>query len=129
MTINGQTTINRARILLQTRAYYFAGSNPILLHSNQTIITLFIRRARRGRPNFPFIFVHLDASPTGQMHPPCLPALDRLPLFQPKWKCHIAGLVELADTQDLGSCAARRGGSTPPVRTKQHILPYERTLS
>ena len=28
-------------------------------------------------------------------------------------------MVELADTQDLGSCAERCGGSSPPSRTKQ----------
>ena len=27
-----------------------------------------------------------------------------------------AGMVKLADTQDLGSCAVRRGGSTPLTR-------------
>ena len=27
-------------------------------------------------------------------------------------------MVELADTQDLGSCAAMRAGSTPVIRTK-----------
>ena len=34
---------------------------------------------------------------------------------------HRAGVVELADTLDLGSSAARRGGSTPFTRT-QNIL-------
>ena len=29
-----------------------------------------------------------------------------------------AGMVELVDTLDLGSSAARRGGSTPFTRTK-----------
>ena len=29
-----------------------------------------------------------------------------------------AGMAELADVQDLGSCAARRVGSTPTTRTK-----------
>lgn len=29
----------------------------------------------------------------------------------------LAGVVELADTQDLGSCAFERGGSNPPFRT------------
>ena len=28
-------------------------------------------------------------------------------------RCPVAGVVELADTQDLGSCAARREGSSP----------------
>ncbi len=28
-----------------------------------------------------------------------------------------AGVVKLVDTQDLGSCAARRGGSSPSTRT------------
>ncbi len=28
-----------------------------------------------------------------------------------------AGMAELADAQDLGSCAARRAGSTPVTRT------------
>ena len=31
-----------------------------------------------------------------------------------------AGMVELADTQDLGSCAERCTGSTPATRTKQY---------
>lgn len=31
-------------------------------------------------------------------------------------------LVKLADTQDLGSCAARRRGSTPRVATARVIL-------
>ena len=30
-----------------------------------------------------------------------------------------ADMVELADTQDLGSCAAMRAGSTPVIRTKK----------
>jgi hypothetical protein len=30
-----------------------------------------------------------------------------------------AGVVKLADTQDLGSCAFGRGGSSPPFRTKR----------
>ena len=30
---------------------------------------------------------------------------------------HFAGVVELADTLDLGSSAVRRGGSTPFTRT------------
>ena len=29
-----------------------------------------------------------------------------------------AGVAELVDAQDLGSCAARRGGSSPSTRTK-----------
>lgn len=28
-----------------------------------------------------------------------------------------AGVAELVDAQDLGSCAARRGGSSPSTRT------------
>ena len=39
-----------------------------------------------------------------------------------------ARVVELADTQDLGSCAARRGGSTPPSRisrkSTRHLRAY-----
>ncbi|VXB49389.1 hypothetical protein ARTHRO9AX_180203 [Arthrobacter sp. 9AX] len=32
-------------------------------------------------------------------------------------------MVKLADTQDLGSCAFGRGGSSPPLRTqRQKIL-------
>ena len=31
--------------------------------------------------------------------------------------------MELADMQDLGSCAVRRGGSSPFIRTKNAILP------
>ena len=30
-----------------------------------------------------------------------------------------AGMVELADTQDLGSCAERCTGSTPATRTRK----------
>ena len=30
-----------------------------------------------------------------------------------------AGMAELADAQDLGSCAARRAGSTPVTRTSR----------
>lgn len=30
-----------------------------------------------------------------------------------------AGMVELADTQDLGSCAVRCAGSSPVIRTKK----------
>ncbi len=33
-----------------------------------------------------------------------------------------AGVVELVDTLDLGSSAARRGGSTPFTRTKKQAL-------
>ena len=29
-----------------------------------------------------------------------------------------AGVAELADAQDLGSCGATRGGSSPPARTR-----------
>ena len=32
-------------------------------------------------------------------------------------KIEYAGMVELVDTQDLGSCAARRVGSSPTTRT------------
>ena len=32
-----------------------------------------------------------------------------------------ADMVELADTQDLGSCAAMRAGSTPVIRTKKEV--------
>jgi hypothetical protein len=31
-------------------------------------------------------------------------------------------VLELADRQDLGSCAARRGGSTPPFPTTAPIF-------
>ena len=39
-----------------------------------------------------------------------------------------AGMVELADTQDLGSCAHKRAGSTPVTRTtaKEHL--YQNVL-
>ncbi len=40
-------------------------------------------------------------------------------------KCYhvmTARVVELVDTQDLGSCAARCGGSSPPSRTKHTSL-------
>ncbi len=30
-----------------------------------------------------------------------------------------AGVAELADAQDLGSCAAKRAGSSPVTRTNQ----------
>ncbi len=30
-------------------------------------------------------------------------------------------MVELADTQDLGSCANRHAGSTPVTRTKKRL--------
>ena len=30
-------------------------------------------------------------------------------------------MVELVDTQDLGSCAARRVGSSPTTRTRKHM--------
>lgn len=33
-----------------------------------------------------------------------------------------AGMMELADVQDLGSCAARRVGSTPTTRTKKEAV-------
>ena len=33
-----------------------------------------------------------------------------------------AGVVELADTQDLGSCVARRAGSSPVTRTKSNTI-------
>ena len=33
-----------------------------------------------------------------------------------------AGMVELADTQDLGSCASQRAGSTPVTRTIKKSL-------
>ena len=33
-------------------------------------------------------------------------------------RCGFAGMVELADTQDLGSCAERHVGSSPTTRTK-----------
>ena len=34
-----------------------------------------------------------------------------------------AGMAELADVQDLGSCAARRVGSTPTTRTSKKRHP------
>lgn len=34
-----------------------------------------------------------------------------------------AGVMKLADMQDLGSCVARRAGSSPVARTKKHIFP------
>lgn len=33
------------------------------------------------------------------------------------WNILFADMVELADTQDLGSCASRHVGSTPTIRT------------
>ena len=38
-----------------------------------------------------------------------------------------AGMVELADTQDLGSCAERCTGSTPATRTKIAVLTFVET--
>ena len=35
-------------------------------------------------------------------------------------------MVELADTQDLGSCAAMRAGSTPVIRTNKKSLFFKR---
>ncbi len=35
-----------------------------------------------------------------------------------------AGMVELADTQDLGSCAERCTGSTPATRTKNREITF-----
>jgi hypothetical protein len=35
---------------------------------------------------------------------------------------HFAGVAELADAPDLGSGAARRGGSSPSTRTSQSIF-------
>ncbi len=35
-----------------------------------------------------------------------------------------AGVVELADTPDLGSGAARFGGSSPPSRTQLQLFGY-----
>jgi hypothetical protein len=39
-------------------------------------------------------------------------------LCRVKIKSTYAGVVELADTQDLGSCAYRCAGSSPVTRTK-----------
>ncbi len=36
-------------------------------------------------------------------------------------KIQYAGVVKLADTQDLGSCAARCAGSSPVTRTKGKV--------
>lgn len=33
-----------------------------------------------------------------------------------------AEMTELADVQDLGSCAARRVGSTPTTRTRKRLI-------
>ena len=38
--------------------------------------------------------------------------------------CSHAGMAELADAQDLGSCAARRAGSTPATRTSSSQASY-----
>ena len=40
-------------------------------------------------------------------------------------KYTFAGMVELADAQDLGSCAARRVGSSPTTRTKGVVSPRD----
>ena len=42
-------------------------------------------------------------------------------------KCYhvmTARVVELVDTQDLGSCAARCGGSSPPSRTRTGLYSF-----
>ena len=39
-----------------------------------------------------------------------------------------AGMVELADTQDLGSCAERCTGSTPATRTKKDLATNTRSF-
>ena len=38
-------------------------------------------------------------------------------------------MAELADVQDLGSCAERRAGSTPVTRTSRQILQVSRARS
>ena len=38
-----------------------------------------------------------------------------------------AGMVELADTQDLGSCAERCTGSTPATRTNKEVSTFVET--
>ncbi len=37
-------------------------------------------------------------------------------------KIPLAGVAELVDALDLGSSAARRGGSSPSTRTKAKVL-------
>ena len=39
-----------------------------------------------------------------------------------KQKDKYAGMAELADVQDLGSCAERRVGSTPTTRTRKRFI-------
>ena len=38
------------------------------------------------------------------------------------WGHHYAGVAKLVDAPDLGSGAARRGGSSPSTRTKLKLL-------
>ena len=42
---------------------------------------------------------------------------------------HFAGVVELADTPDLGSGAARLGGSSPLARNRKHTAKMTTTIS
>ena len=48
----------------------------------------------------------------GAWHPP-------LTVLGPDSRRRRARVVKLADTQDLGSCAFGRGGSSPPLRTQE----------
>ena len=74
----------------------------------------------------------------GVTKPPPLRASRRFsPLASPKPLCYRprrlqrpeahglrAGVVKLADTQDLGSCGETRGGSSPSARTKRCPWPH-----
>ncbi len=37
-------------------------------------------------------------------------------------RSNLAGMAELVDALDLGSSAARRGGSTPFTRTRKQVI-------
>ena len=45
------------------------------------------------------------------------PQMRRVKMVSAAWYPLCGGVSELADEHDLGSCAARRGGSNPPFPT------------
>ena len=49
-------------------------------------------------------------------------------LCRVKIKSTYAGVVELADTQDLGSCAYRCAGSSPVTRTKEQRVSIQNSI-
>ena len=56
-------------------------------------------------------------------------ALAKVTFILLKQNSPYAGVAELADAPDLGSGAARRGGSTPFTRTIYHLLLVVKTLA